>query len=239
MMDFSNGAGASTGSDILPKGLIVWAILSVRAVKTNANTGTRYIDVELTIDEGQPFAKRKFWDKIGDPQHAGNSEGYRQQGLVAVTRILEAGRGAGPANPDGYKIDNYEQLSGLRVAVKVGIEEGKDGYADKNKVVEWLTPNPASQSGHKLYQRLMAGEHNVSAPKAAAQPSNGFGGAAVLTAAGATGGFGSAPAATLAPAASGFGSGATASPAAASAQPGGWLQQAQEGAAVADDDVPL
>ena len=170
MMDFSAGAGATTSSDTLPKGLIVWAWLAVRAVKTNANTGSRYIDVELTVDENQPFAKRKFWDKIGDPQHAGNSEGYRQQGLVAVTRILETGRAAGPNNPDGYKIDNYEQLGGLRVAVKVGIEEGTDGYADKNRVAEWLTPNPASQSGHKGYQKLMAGDHGITATPATATP---------------------------------------------------------------------
>lgn len=234
-MDFSAGAGVTTQADTIPAGQLAWVILTIKGIKNNTNTGSRSIEYEATIDEGQPFAKRKVFGYIGDPNHEANSEGYRQMGLVAITRILESGRGAGPNNPDGYKIQGFEQLGGLRVPVKIGIEKGTDGYDDKNKVVEWLTPNPASQSGHKLYQRLMAGEHNVSAPKAAAQPSNGFGGGAATPAPAATGGFGSATAATPAPAASGFGGGATASPAAAGAQPGGWLQQAQEGAA--DDGV--
>lgn len=237
-MDFSAGAGVTTQADTIPAGQLAWVILTIKGIKNNANTGSRSIEFEATIDEGQPFAKRKVFGYIGDPNHEANSEGYRQMGLVAITRILESGRGAGPNNPDGYKIQGFEQLGGLRVPVKIGIEEGTDGYADKNRVVEWLTPNPASQSGHKLYQRLMAGEHNVSAPKPAAQASNGFGGGAATPAPAATGGFGTAPAPTPTPAASGFGVGATASPAAASAQPGGWLQQAQEGAVV-DDDVPF
>lgn len=236
-MDFSAGAGVTTQADTIPAGQLAWVILTIKGIKNNANTGSRSIEYEATLDEGQPFAKRKIFGFIGDPNHEANSEGYRQMGLVAITRILESGRGAGPNNPDGYKIQGFEQLGGLRVPVKIGIEEGQNGYSDKNKVVEWLTPNPASQSGHKLYQRLMAGEHNVSAPKAAAQPSNGFGGGATTPAPAATGGFGTAAAATPAPAASGFGGGAAASPAAAGAQAGGWLQQAQ-GAAV-DDDVPF
>ncbi len=220
MMDFSSGAGVSTMADLIPAGQLAWAILTIKGIKTNANTGSRSIEYELTLDEGQPFARRKIFGYIGDPNHDGNSEGYRQMGLVAVTRILESGRGAGPNNPDGYKIQGFEQLSGLRVPVKIGVEEGTDGYADKNKVVEWLTPNPASQSGHKLYAKLMAGEFNSSAPKPAAQPSNGFGTATA--------------AATPAPATSGFGATAAPSPAAAAAQPGGWLAQAQ---APADDGV--
>lgn len=232
-MDFSNGAGVTTQADVIPAGQLAWVVLTIKGIKNNANTGSKSIEFEATIDEGQPFARRKIFGFIGDPNHEANSEGYRQMGLVAITRILESGRGAGPNNPDGYKIQGFEQLGGLRVPVKIGIEEGKDGYADKNKIVEWLTPNPASQSGHKLYQKLMAGESNSSPAKPAAQASNGFGGGAT-TAAAATGGFGNA-AATPAAAASGFGATAAASPAAAAAQPGGWLQQAQGG--TADDGM--
>ena len=68
------------------------------------------------IDANQPFAGRKVFEMIGDPQNSGNSEKYREMGTIAITRILEAGRGAGPNNPDGYKINSYDQLSGLRVA---------------------------------------------------------------------------------------------------------------------------
>lgn len=216
-MDFSHGAGVSTQADLIPRGQLAWAILTIKGIKNNANTGSRSIEFEATLDEGQPFARRKVFGFIGDPNHDGNSENYRQMGLVAITRILECGRGAGPQNPAGYQINGFEQLGGLKVGIKIGVEEGKDGYNDKNVVAEWLTPNPASQSGHKLYQKLVAGEVAGQAPKPS-QPSNGFGGAT----------------ATAAPATSGFGATPAPSPATAAAQPGGWLAQANQ---PADDGI--
>lgn len=175
MMDFSGAAGAATGSDLLPKGLLVWAMLTVQGVQTSA-TPSRYVEVELTVDQGQPFAGRKLWDKIGDPFFDGNSEKYRQMGMVAISRICEAARQAGPNNPAGYQISDYSQLNGLRVPIKVGVEAGTGGHDDKNRVGEWLTPNPASQSGHKGFQKLMAGDHGVTSPtNTAAPPASGFG----------------------------------------------------------------
>jgi hypothetical protein len=47
-------------------------------------------------------------------------------GMVAMTRILEAGRRRAE-QPGGYKIDDFSQLDGLKVAIKVGIEEGDRG----------------------------------------------------------------------------------------------------------------
>jgi hypothetical protein len=174
MMNFSGAAGAASDFDLLPKGLLVYANLTVRGLKASASGG-RYIDVELTVDQGQPYAGRKLWDMIGDPFHQGNSEKYRQMGMVAVSRILEAGRGAGPNNPAAYQLEDFSQLSGLRVPIKVGIEEGNDGHDDKNRVAEWLTPNPASQSGFKGFQKLASGDHGLSQNGPAA--ASGFGGA--------------------------------------------------------------
>lgn len=175
-MDFSGSAGAATDFDVLPKGLLVWAILTVRGVK-GSGSGGKYIDCELTVDQGQPYQGRKFWEMVGDPFHPGNSEKYRQMGQIAITRILEAGRGAGPNNPNAYKLDDYSQLSGLRVPVKVGVEEGTDGHADKNRVAEWLTPNPQSQSGYKGFEKLSKGDHGIAANGGNGGGStNGFGG---------------------------------------------------------------
>lgn len=173
MMDFSGSAGAASSFDVIPAGQVAFAILNVKGLKGSASGGG-YLDIELTIDEGQPFAGRKVFEMIGDPQNAGNSEKYREMGTIAITRILEAGRGAGPNNLEGYRIQSYEQLSGLRVAVKLKVEAGENGYPDKNKVAEWLTPNPASQSGHKGWQQLASGVFNTAKP--AAQAQGGFGG---------------------------------------------------------------
>lgn len=191
MMDFSGAAGQASDFDILPNGQLAWAVLNVRALK-NSSGGSQYLDVELTIDQGQPFAGRKLWDKIGNPFFEGNSEKYRQMGMLAITRILEAGRGAGPNNQAGYQLDDFQQLNGLRVPIKVGIEQGTEGHDDKNRVSEWLTPNPASQSGHKHFVTLQSGVYNASANKTqAAPPANGFGGAPAASGNGSqTGGFG-------------------------------------------------
>lgn len=192
-MDFSQGAGASSPSSLIPKGQLAWAILTVRGIKSSASGG-QYLDCELTIDDNQPFARKKLWDMIGDPNHAGNSEAYRQMGLIAITRILESGRGAGPNNPAGYKIDNYQQLSGLRVAIKIGVEKGTDGYDDKNRVADYLTPNPASKDGHKPFLDLQAGKFSPggSPPASTGQSGFGFGGNAGGGAPANTGGFGNA-----------------------------------------------
>lgn len=206
-MDFSGNAGAASPFDLLPNGQLAYAILNVRGVKASASGGG-YLDCELTICEGQPYAGRKLWDMIGDPNNAGNSEKYRQMGTIAITRILEAGRGAGPNNPSGYQINSYQDLDGLKVPIKVGVEPGTGGHDDKNRVAEYLTPNPASQSGHKGFALLASGTFNAAAAAAPA-PASGFG--APAGAAGAPAGFGNAPAATAAPA--GFGAPAAAAPA--------------------------
>lgn len=197
-MDFSGSAGAASSFDMIPAGQLAFAILSVRGVKAS-DSGGGYLDCELVIDAGQPYAGRKVWDMIGDPNNGGNSEAYRRMGSIAITRILETGRGAGPNNAAGYAINSYDDLSGLRVAVKLGVKAGTNGHADKNRVTEYLTPNPASQSGHKGYASLQAGVFNTIAPANAVV--SGFGAAA--GAPGATfAGFGGQVAAAPAP---GFG----------------------------------
>lgn len=214
MMDFSGGAGAASNFDLIPQGQLAWAIVTVRALKTS-QAGGQYLDLELTLDDGQPFARRKIFDMVGDPQFAGNSEAYRQMGLIAVTRMLEAGRGAGPNNPAGYQIGSYDQLNGLRVAVKIGVQKGTGGYEDKNRIAEYLTPNPASQSGHKGFEALSRGEFAPGGrPLGAASP-NGFGGSAPSAANPSGGGFsavngaaGNNPAGALSEAGSSLGFGA-------------------------------
>lgn len=174
-MDFSGGAGVAMPNSLIPNGQLAWAVLSVRGVKASQKGG-QYIDIELTIDDNQPYARKKVWDKIGDPQHPGNSDAYKQMGFIALARILEAGRGASPTNTAAYQLNDYSALNGLRVPIKIGIEKGTGGYDDKNKVAEYLTPNPASQSGHKDFLLLQQGVFNKTAAAAPTGQANGFGG---------------------------------------------------------------
>ena len=176
MMDFSQGAGQDGPSSLIPNGQLAFAIMTVRGVKAS-KAGGQYLDIELTIDDNQPYARKKLWDMIGDPQHPGNSPEYREMGMRSIARILEAGRGAGPHNTAAYQLTDYSHLSGLRVAIKIGVSPAKDGYEEKNKVAEYLTPNPQSAAS-KDWQRLSAGEYNKAKPAAsgfAAAPAGGFG----------------------------------------------------------------
>lgn len=191
MVDFSGTAGAASGFDgeLMPVGQLAWAIFNIRgdfATKSKSSAG-HYLDVELIFEDGQPFARRKVWTKIGDPMDPSNSAAYKEMGAGQLGRILECGNNAGPHNvagyslpdimhPDGYPTADYRVLNGKRVAVKIKVEKGTGGYADKNDVADFLSPNPQSDS-NKAYQRLLAGVYNVATPSTAA-PNTGFGGAA-------------------------------------------------------------
>ena len=195
-MDFGGSAGAQTNFDLIPAGQLAWALINLKGLKAS-QSGGQYLDIELTIDQGQPFAGRKIFDTVGNPYFAGNSDAYKQMGSISICRMLEAGRGAGPHNPAGYQIADFGALHGLRVAVKIKVEPGKDGYDDKNRVAEYLTPNPTS-GGNKGYQMLMAGQFNTTAPKT---PANGFGAPAAPAAPAPAAMFGSPQAALAAAAA--------------------------------------
>lgn len=163
-----------SNTDLIPNGQLCWVIIHYRGKQKSKSSDGSYLDLELTVDDGQPFNRRKIWDKIGDPFDPANSEAYRQMGMMAITRMLEAGKNAGPINQAGYNLPDYGLLDGLRVAVKVGVEKGTGGYSDKNRVTEYLTPNPESKSGHKGWSQLQSGVHNADQKVGMVQPASGF-----------------------------------------------------------------
>lgn len=173
-MQFTQDSGARMPTDLIPNGVLVWAIVTFRGMKHSQETSGAYGDLEFTVYEGQPFQRKKIWDMVCDPDDTRNSEQWRQGGMASLTRMLESAGFADPNNPDSYtRLNGYtcEQiltaLDGKRVAVRVKVEPGKDGYADKNKIGDFLTPNVKS-SGYKNYVKLTAGDHNL--PQATPTP---------------------------------------------------------------------
>lgn len=163
-----NFSGAPThqpgGNDLLPKGLLAFAVLAIRPhnldhgmiEKPSKSSDGAYLDVELTIMSGQhpnPFEKRKVWDKIG----VKGSEKYIQAGHAAIRHILEVGKQASPQNMAGYEIPDYMALDGLVVAIKIGIEKGNAQYPEDKNNVRYLSPNVESDT-HKDFARLVAGD---------------------------------------------------------------------------------
>ena len=155
-MDFTNTPDTGRSFELIPSDTLAFAILHVREQKRSktlnkdGNFGS-YLDCELTIDEGQPHAKRKLWTNIVDPEDPMNTQGGREMGATAFKRILEA-RG------NGYNIDTYFELQASRVAIRIGIEIGEGSFTDKNVVVEFLTPNPKSE-GNRGWKKLLQGGH--------------------------------------------------------------------------------
>jgi hypothetical protein len=153
MQDYSN-ADPSRDFDLIPKGTLAFGILTIRRdqsgnVETTSKAGdSRFLDCEITLCEG-PYNKRKIWTRIG----TAGSEGFTNMGRSSIRSILEVGRGAGANNAAAYRINDYSELNGLKIAIEVKIEQ-QQGYADKNEVQTFLTPNPESTTSKKFAKLL-------------------------------------------------------------------------------------
>jgi hypothetical protein len=70
----------------------------------------------------------------------------KEIGLRTMRLIIESARGINPDDnsPEAQQarqLNSIEQLNGMELCIKVGIEEGTNGYADRNKLVAPITPN--------------------------------------------------------------------------------------------------
>lgn len=144
-------------TDVIPKDTLVWMVVNVRGIQNSKKTNGRYLDIELTVAEGQPYAKRKIWDKIADPFDTQNSEEWRNMGYGAIRRILEAVKGASPDNPNSYVLNRLEDISGLTVPVLVGIEKGDKEYPDDKNRAEYLSPHSSVKKIVECFGLLQQG----------------------------------------------------------------------------------
>lgn len=142
--------------DLIPDDTLAWVKVGVRAVnaaagviETVARTGSKFLDVELTIIGG-PFNGRKVFDMIltGHPEGRGV-----QGGQAALKAILEAAGISHPDNKASYRVQSYMAFDGMVAAVKIKLlppEPYKDQQGNmqsgkaKNRVATWLSPYAAS-----------------------------------------------------------------------------------------------
>jgi hypothetical protein len=108
------------------------------------NGESAYLDCEFIILEGQ-YAKRKIFDKIGIK----GSDQWINMGKARIRAILESAINVNPkdmsdAAQQARKISSLEELDGLEVVIKIGVETDKSGvYQDKNKILSIITPDQA------------------------------------------------------------------------------------------------
>lgn len=179
---FSPQSSVQNSIELIPAATLLKLLFVPQDVKTGQTSGARYANIELRVIEG-PYEGRVLFDMISDPFDPKASEGGKKMGILALTRLCEAVGIFDIAKPESYNRYSdpattiYTVLGDLEsqtVAARVKIEKGKDGHADKNRVSEYLTPNPNSGTGNKGWADLMTGNPGANPPQRAAA----FGGAA-------------------------------------------------------------
>jgi len=171
-LNFGQKVEEKSPDDIIPKGTLLWVNFTVRGFKNSSTTNGRYADIEMTVAEGQPFAKRKIWAMLADINDTNNSQAWRDMAYGAIRRILEATQNAVPADANSYSINGYEDLSGRVVPVLIGIEKGTDGHDDKN-TVDYLSPQSSVKKIVKCFELLSQGVHEYGKKEAPKGPQTG------------------------------------------------------------------
>jgi len=184
---FTPDSGKGDKPSLIPHGTLHFASANVQGIsRSREGEGGQYAKLELILIDG-PYEGRRVYTIIMDPSDPKNVDQAKRNavppksdaakmGLTALTRAFEACRIFDTANPESYKrLDGrdfagiVQALQGQRVAVKIKVKPGKDGYDDKNEVAEWLSPNPGSGGAVGWIQPPRA-----TAPAPAPAPAQGF-----------------------------------------------------------------
>lgn len=148
MIDFN---GIENISNLIPQNTIAKAVFEIRRgnydqnpLLTKSKSGSLYLDTQFTIVDGE-YARRKIFYKIG----IDGSSKWVMAGKIMIRSILESAKNIKPGDTSekaqkARVIDGYEDLEGLEVVIKVGIEHDPFGiYEDKNTIAAVITPeNP-------------------------------------------------------------------------------------------------
>lgn len=167
---FSFGGGAADAPNLIPAGTLSFALIEFGAAKTSGK-GATYYPVTLTLMDGQ-HEGRKVFDTLPDLKDPNVSPGWKKMAQGRLIRILETVGIFNPANKESYKAFNnapfvevLKAVSDRRVAIRVSVEKSEDpAYADKNKVGEFLSPNPES-AGYRDFVKLQGGQGAVKAAR--------------------------------------------------------------------------
>jgi hypothetical protein len=149
MMDL-NSAEAQTEFGLIPNNTIAKARLTIKAgndfsdpfLTRSKNGESTFLNCEFTIMEGQ-YVRRKIFDKIG----ISGSDQWINMGKSRIRAILESAKNINPKDMSetamsARKINSFDELDGLEMLIKIGIEHDRSGvYQDKNKVASIITPD--------------------------------------------------------------------------------------------------
>ena len=177
-MDF-NDAGQQQAGELIPAGTIAKVVITIRPGSagqggwlTRSNTSdVEYLNCEFTVLEGS-FARRKFWQNMtvsgGKVDERGQSKAW---GITkaSLRAMLDSAFGLDPdddtpAAKQKRVTQDWGAFNGLQFVAKIGIEKGKDGYSDKNRLQFVLTRK------NQEYASVMFGVQTGYAPQPTQAP---------------------------------------------------------------------
>tara|TARA_R110000796_G_scaffold40391_2_gene99906 strand:+ start:200 stop:817 length:618 start_codon:yes stop_codon:yes gene_type:complete len=165
MLDLNNVPPMEGGSgdfELMPDGTVVSGIIKLSGgdievpeygggtyFKASQSTSAKWLPIELTIVGGS-FDKRKVWQNIfvdGDAKDENGMSKARKIGLNTIKQMVDSGFGISPkdegddARAKRASIQGIHMINGMTVSCTLGIEKGRDGYPDRNKIKTVLTPD--------------------------------------------------------------------------------------------------
>jgi len=180
MLDLNNippMEGGSGDFELIPDGTVVSAIIKLEGgdieipeygagkyFKQSQTTSAKWLPIELTIMGGS-FDKRKVWQNIfvdGDAKDDNGMSKARKIGLNTIKQMVDSGFGISPkdegddARTKRASIQGIHMINGMTISCTLGIEKGRDGYADRNKIKTVLTLDSPNYIPHAVTQTPVA-----------------------------------------------------------------------------------
>ena len=164
MLNLNNAAVSEAPTQtrtLIPNGTVCRAIIAVKLgdmeipefgngmwFKKSEKSQAKWMELEFTIVGGE-HDKRKFWHKIfvdGDKMGASGIPLAKEIGLSTLRSIIESANNIDPSDMSETamqrrNITGVNDLSGMEICAKVGIEKGTGGYDDQNRLMAAVTPN--------------------------------------------------------------------------------------------------
>ena len=188
MLDLNNippMEGGSGDFELIPDGTVVSAIIKLEGgdieipeygagkyFKQSQTTSAKWLPIELTIMGGS-FDKRKVWQNIfvdGDAKDDNGMSKARKIGLNTIKQMVDSGFGISPkdegddARAKRASIQGIHMINGMTISCTLGIEKGRDGYADRNKIKTVLTLDSPNYIQHAVTQTPLAQESVTQSP---------------------------------------------------------------------------
>jgi len=167
-LDFNDAPSQQSGDfELLPVGTMVKLYMTIRPgndstdpmLTASNSSDAKYMDCEFAISSA-PFRGRKVWQNMTVSGGKVDEQGRSKGGMITagtLRAIINSARNINPED-DGDQaranrvLGGYADFTGMEFAAKIGKENGKNGYADKNKIAVVIEP------GHADYAKIMAGE---------------------------------------------------------------------------------